>query len=56
MTGCAERPERGVWGGVVRRWRRDPKGVFGGIEWEGVLTLWLNRLLADLLETLFVER
>ena len=26
MTVCTESPERGVYGGVVKRWRRDPKG------------------------------
>jgi len=44
---------RGCCEGVVER----PKGgVVGGIEQGGVFTLWLDGLLAGLLETTFVER
>jgi len=45
---CVESPERGVYRGVVKGWRRAPKGVLWGIERGGVLALWLDEVLAGL--------
>jgi hypothetical protein len=45
FEGVAEIPESGGWGSVE-----------GSIERKGILTPWLDGLLAGLLETTFVDR